>query len=71
MNEQMSAIEANLRETLCKVVKLRENIIRMRKTEKGGQINNEDEIIEKLKESSSVLIIFNDLFDEIENLMGL
>ena len=70
MNEIISAIVFNLRATLNKTDKLKEEVKRLsdKKDERNQKL--EIEIKQKLNEATAVIIIFDDLMEEVEEMVS-
>ncbi len=66
MNEIISAIVFNLRATIGKSEKMKDEIKRLKEEEANSDLNLEIEIKQKLNEATAVIIIFDDLMEEVE-----
>ena len=70
MNEIISAIVFNLRATLYKTDKLKEEVKRLRELKDGRNQKLEIEIKQKLNEATAVIIIIDDLMEEVEEMVN-
>ena len=69
MNEIISAIVFNLRATLNKTDKLKEEVKGLRDQKDKRNQKLEIEIKQKLNEATAVIIIFDDLMEEVEEMV--